>query len=128
MSKVKSKDTSIEIALRKVLWKRGLRYRKNYTKLIGKPDIVFLKAKVVVFCDSEFWHGKQYSDGKMPKTNIEFWETKFKRNIQRDNDVNLKLKKDGWIVLRFWQKEIHKDVLYCADIIENTLITKLNNK
>lgn len=127
MSKVRGKNTSIEVLLRRELWKRGLRgYRKNYKKLIGKPDIVFTKSKVAIFCDSEFWHGKQYLEGKKPKSNMKFWIEKFKRNIQRDKQVNQKLEEDGWVVLRFWQKEIQKDVSHCVDIIENNIKNNLN--
>jgi DNA mismatch endonuclease (patch repair protein) len=124
MSKVKGKDTSIEVLLRKELWRRGLRYRKNYGKLIGKPDIVFIGAKIAIFCDSEFWHGKKYLEGRKPKSNVEFWKEKFERNIRRDKEVNEQLKREGWNVLRFWQKEIQEDVSRCADIVE----AELNDK
>ncbi len=104
MRRIKSKDTTIEIMLRKELWKRGLRYRKNVKDVFGKPDILFIGKRLAIFTDSEFWHGKQLLEGKyIPKTNTEFWVQKIKRNIERDKEVNEKLKNDGWKVLRFWR-------------------------
>ena len=103
MKAIKGKDTKIEILLRKALWKKGYRYRKNYNKLIGKPDIVLLKYKIVIFCDSEFWHGKDWEVKKHNiKTNSEFWINKIEGNIKRDQVVNQKLQDEGWTVLRFW--------------------------
>ncbi|MBU1777974.1 MAG: very short patch repair endonuclease [Gammaproteobacteria bacterium] len=122
MRRIKSKDTTIEIILRKELWKRGLRYQKNVKDIFGKPDIVFKGKKVVIFVDSEFWHGKQLLEGKyIPKTNTEFWVKKITRNIERDKEVNEKLKSEGWIVLRFWEMDIRKQVSACADTVEDVL-------
>ena len=121
MSRIKGTNTSIEIMLRKELWARGIRYRKNYRKLIGKPDIVILSKKIAIFCDSEFWHGKKYLEGQIPKTNSDYWEKKFKRNLARDIQVNKELKKEGWIVLRFWETDIKNSLSECADIIQTTL-------
>ncbi|RXI45764.1 very short patch repair endonuclease [Malaciobacter mytili] len=121
MRKIKSKDTSIEIKLRKELWKRGYRYRKNCKDVFGKPDICFKKKKIAIFCDSEFWHGKYYKEKKyIPKTNTKFWIDKFERNIKRDKEVNKKLKEEGWITLRFWEYEIKKDI--------NSILNKINNQ
>jgi len=111
--------------LRKELWDRGIRYRKNCKDIIGKPDIVFKGKKVAVFCDSEFWHGYDWENRKDSiGTNRDFWINKIERNIQRDNEVNESLKKDGWIVLRFWGKQIKKNVSGCADQIESALSTR----
>ncbi len=122
MRRIKSKDTTIEILLRKELWKRGLRYRKNVKDIYGKPDIVFKGKKLAVFADSEFWHGKQLLEGKyIPKTNTAFWVKKITRNIERDKEVNEKLKEDGWTVLRFWETDIRKKLLACADSVEQIL-------
>lgn len=122
MSRIRSKDTSIEIILRKALWSRGIRYRKNCKDVYGKPDICFKGKKIAVFCDSEFWHGKYYLEGKyIPKTNIEYWVVKLEKNIARDNIVNDKLKNDGWIVLRFWEKEIKQNLEFCVEQILNHL-------
>lgn len=119
MKQVKNKDSKIEIALRKELWRRGLRYRKNVTDIFGKPDLVFKSKKVAVFCDSEFWHGYNWEERKKDfKSHQEFWIPKIERNIQRDIEVTRELQKQGWKVLRFWGNEIKKDVSGCADIIE----------
>lgn len=118
MQAVKSKDTAIELLLRKELWSRGIRYRKNVKSIIGKPDIAFIKKKVVVFCDSEFWHGFDWEHKKSDiKSNRDFWIPKIEKNIARDKEVNDALAADGWIVLRFWGQQIKKDVKACADLI-----------
>lgn len=122
MKAVKNKDSDIELKLRKELWSRGLRYRKNYTKIIGKPDIVFIGKKVAVFCDSEFWHGYNWEERKKDfKSNQEFWIPKIERNMQRDIEVTEALEADGWTVLRFWGKEIKKNTSACADAIERAV-------
>ena len=122
MRQVKNKDSAIEITLRKELWRRGIRYRKNASKVFGKPDLAFIGKKVAVFCDSEFWHGYDWENKqKEIKSRREFWIPKIERNMARDLEVNDKLKSEGWIVLRFWGKEIKSDVSRCADIIEKTL-------
>ena len=122
MRRIKSKDTSIEILLRKELWKRGYRYRKNAKDVFGKPDIVFKGKKLAVFADSEFWHGKYLMEGKyIPKTNTEYWVRKITRNIERDKEVDNLLKEEGWTVLRFWESDIKKSTEKCTDIIEDTL-------
>ena len=122
MKAVKNKDSDIELKLRKELWSRGLRYRKNYTKIIGKPDIVFIGKKVAVFCDSEFWHGYNWEERKKDfKSNQEFWVPKIERNMQWDIEVTDALEADGWTVLRFWGKEIKKNTCACADAIERAV-------
>ena len=122
MSRIHCKDTKIEIALRKELWSRGLRYRKNVKNIEGKPDVAFIGKKVAVFCDSEFWHGYDWEHRKNDiKTRREFWIPKIERNIQRDLEVNRILEEQGWIVLRFWGKEIQKDLIGCADRIEKVV-------
>ena len=118
MQAVKSKDTAIELLLRKELWSRGIRYRKNVRSIVGKPDIAFIKKKVAVFCDSEFWHGFDWEHKKSDiKSNRDFWIPKIEKNIARDKEVNDALAADGWIVLRFWGQQIKKDVKACADLI-----------
>ena len=119
MSRIRCKDTAIELSLRKELWSRGLRYRKNVKSIPGKPDIAFIGKKIAVFCDSEFWHGFDWDNRKQEiKTNREYWIPKIERNMERDSEVNSILAQDGWVVIRFWGKQIQKDVCHCADIVE----------
>lgn len=125
MQQVKNKDSEIELMLRKELWSRGLRYRKNVTKIVGKPDIVFLGKKVAVFCDSEFWHGFNWTERKKDfKSNQDFWIPKIERNIQRDIEVNKQLTEEGWTVLRFWGRDIKSNCSECADKIQESLKEK----
>ena len=122
MQQVKNKDSKIEVLLRKELWSRGLRYRKNVNRIYGKPDIVFIGKKVAVFCDSEFWHGYNWEERKKDfKSHQEFWIPKIERNMERDAEVTAKLKSEGWTVIRFWGNEIKKNTAQCADIIEKAV-------
>lgn len=122
MQAVKSRDSKIELVLRRALWKRGLRYRKNVKEVFGKPDIAFIGKRVAVFCDSEFWHGYQWDLKKNEiHTRKDFWIDKIERNMKRDDEVNRVLADQGWIVLRFWGKEILKETEKCCDIIEKAL-------
>lgn len=113
MSKVKSKDSKIEIAFRKELWRNGFRYLKNSTKYFGKPDIVLLKYKTVIFVDSCFWHGCK-KHGSIPKSRKDFWMKKIERNKTRDKEVNRVYKKEGWRVMRVWEHDL-KDKDYRFD-------------
>ena len=118
MQRVKCKNTEIELRLRKELWSRGVRYRKNVSKITGKPDIAFIGKKVAVFCDSEFWHGYDWKRQRAAiKSNRDFWIPKIERNIERDKKVNEALKAEGWTVLRFWGNEIKTNVEQCADLV-----------
>ena len=122
MKAVHNKDSEIELLLRRELWNRGLRYRKNYSGLIGKPDIVFIGKKIAVFCDSEFWHGFDWETKKFEiKSRQEFWIPKIERTIERDKEVTQTLEEQGWLVMRFWGKEIKKNCATCADKIEEAL-------
>ena len=107
MSKIRSKDTKIEILFRKALWAEGVRYRKNCSKCFGKPDIVIGKYKTVIFIDSCFWH-KCPIHGYVPKSNLEYWTNKFERNKKRDKEVNKNYKDKGWNVIRVWEHDIKK--------------------
>ncbi len=119
MQAVKSKNSKIEVLLRQELWTRGLKYRKNVKTVFGHPDIAFIGKKVAVFCDSEFWHGYDWNRRKQDiKSHQEFWISKIERNMARDEEVNNYLTSHGWVVLRFWGKQILKDAAGCADIIE----------
>lgn len=105
MSKIRSKETKIEIQLRKELWKAGYRYRKNASGYFGKPDILLKKYRTVIFMDSCFWHGcKKHL--RLPSTNKKFWKEKIERNVKRDKEVNQYYKKEKWKVIRIWEHEI----------------------
>lgn len=119
MQAIKSKDTSIEISLRNALWNEGIRYRKNYNKLFGKPDIVITKHKIAIFCDSDYWHGYDWENrNKKIKSNREYWIHKIERNMQRDNEVTERLESEGWIVLRFWEWQIKKHLNECVSSVK----------
>ncbi len=127
MQAVKNKDSKIELLLRKALWEKGYRYRKNYSKIFGKPDIVFLSKKIAIFCDSEFWHGYDWNKKKQEiHSNKDFWIAKIERNIERDIEVNDFLQTNGWKVLRFWGKDIETNLFNCVQKIENELLSKVN--
>lgn len=118
MQAIRSKDTSIELRLRKALWEHGIRYRKNYKKLIGKPDIAITKYRIAVFCDSDYWHGYDWENrNQRIKSNREYWIPKIERNMARDQEVNEALERDGWTVLRFWEWQIKKQLDICVDEI-----------
>lgn len=124
MKNIKSKDTSIEKKLRNALWNKGYRYRKNYNKLPGKPDIVLTKYKIAIFCDGEFFHGKDWEvlRPRLEKSNnSEFWIKKIARNRERDDEVNKKLLFEGWTVIRFWGNDIKKHVDDCVKVIEECI-------
>lgn len=128
MRAVKSKGSKIERLLANELWSNGLRYRKNDKTVFGKPDFTFKKYKIAVFCDSEFWHGKNWEIKKNEhKSNVKFWHQKIERNIQRDKEVNEELLKTGWKVIRFWGKEIEKNLVNCTNKIE-TIVNEANGK
>lgn len=122
MKSVKGHGSKIEKMLAKELWSAGLRYRKNDKTIFGKPDLSFKKYKIAIFVDGEFWHGKDWKRRKYDhKSNIDFWFKKIERNINRDREVNLYLKKNGWKVLRFWGKDISKNLRNCTNKIIDTI-------
>lgn len=127
MSKIRSKDTKLEKDFLKlvsyVLYPRGMRYRKHYAKLLGKPDIVFVSKKVAVFIDGDFWHGYKFTAQKqrLPK---KYWIKKIESNIARDRKINRELKKAGWTVVRVWEHEIKKDATKAVLKIEKALSRK----
>lgn len=114
MRAIKSSDTSIEVLLRKSLWAEGIRYRKNYKKILGSPDIVITKYKIAIFCDGVFWHGKNFNE-KSFGTNSKYWINKIKRNKEHDLETTIALRDSGWIVLRFWESEIKKNINFCIE-------------
>ena len=116
MQAIRSKDTTIELRMRKALWERGIRYRKNYKKLIGKPDIAITKYKIVIFCDSDYWHGYDWENrNQRIKSNRDYWVPKIERNMKRDREVTATLQEEGWLVLRFWEWQIRKQLDECVE-------------
>lgn len=127
MENIRSKDTAIEIRLRKALWQKGYRYRKNYKELPGCPDIVLTKYKIAIFCDGEFFHGKDWEVLKPrleQSNNSQFWINKISRNIERDDEVNKKLLFLGWTVIRFWGKDIKRNTDECVKVIEEEIFER----
>ncbi len=124
MTSIRSKDTQIEILLRKALWKKGYRYRKNVNTIIGKPDIVLTKYKIAIFCDSEFFHGKdweQLSLRILKGDNSSYWYQKIQRNMKRDMEVDRILRGEGWTVIRFWGTDIKKNLVECIQTVDEAV-------
>ena len=125
MQRVRNKDSQIELTLRRALWHAGFRYRKNLRVIFGCPDIVFLRLKIAIFCDSEFWHGYDWENRKHDfKSHQEFWIPKIERNMARDREVNEHLTAEGWTVLRFFGREIKRNVDDCVRIIADVVARK----
>jgi len=127
MQNIRNKNTSIEVVLRKALWQKGYRYRKNYKELPGNPDIVLTKYKIAIFCDGEFFHGKDWEVQKLrleKSSNSEYWISKISRNCERDNEVNKKLLFEDWTVIRFWGKEIKNNTEECVKAIEEAIFDR----
>lgn len=132
MGRIRDKDTKPEKTLRKALWHRGYRYRKNYKKLPGSPDIVITKHKIAIFVDGVFWHGKDFNEAEKEGrsslkerlsngSNAEFWLKKITRNMERDSSLNAELKGAGWTVLRFWETDIMRDLDGCIKAVEECI-------
>lgn len=129
MQAIKSKDTTIELTLRKALWSKGIRYRKNYKTLVGKPDIAITKYKIAVFCDSDFWHGFDWEHRHQKiKSNRDYWIPKIERNMARDIEVTSLLEREGWVVLRFWEHQIRKELDVCIDEIVKAVASRQQGK
>ena len=128
MKNIHGKDTKIEVILRKALWNKGYRYRKNYKKLPGSPDIVLTKYKIAIFCDGEFFHGKDWDTLKKrleKSNNSEYWISKISRNKERDDEINKKLDFEGWTVIRFWGEDIKKHTDECVKVVEETIFDSM---
>lgn len=122
MQAIRAAGTKIEVMLAKALWHKGYRYRKNYKKLYGKPDIVLTKYQIAIFCDSEFWHGKLPDKHEQRiGTNRQFWIKKLQQNRERDRLVTQRLGADGWTVLRFWADNIQHNLGECVAEIEKVI-------
>ena len=129
MQRIRSKDTSIEVLLRKALWAQGIRYRKNYTKLPGKPDIAITKYKIAIFCDSEFFHGKDWDKLKERLSRSEkgeYWICKIQRNQERDREIDQQLRFLEWTVIHFWGNEIKKNTDNCIRTIKEAIFERIS--
>ncbi|SHH50757.1 very short patch repair endonuclease [Flavobacterium johnsoniae] len=122
MQAIKSTATKDEVRLAKALWKLGYRYRKNNKKIFGKPDLTFANYKIAIFIDSEFFHGKDWETQQLRiKSNRDYWIPKIERNMKRDIEVNEYLLSKNWKVLRFWSKEIQKELESCIEKIREEI-------
>lgn len=116
MANVSLKGGKSEAALANALWHEGIRYRKNFKELPGSPDIAITKYKIAIFVDGEFWHGHDWENRKEKlKSNKEYWIEKIEENIARDKRNDILLKKEGWIPVHFWEKEVKKDLDGCVN-------------
>jgi DNA mismatch endonuclease, patch repair protein len=128
MGSIRSTNNKTETALRKKLHAMGLRYRKYARGLPGKPDIVFPAQRVVVFVDGDYWHGRILRENgyealkERVRRNPDYWLEKFQRNVARDDDVKEKLERLGWIVLRFWESDVRKNL----EMVAQTIAYRLN--
>lgn len=140
MHAIKSCGTKMEVFVCKSLWHYGIRFRKNVKELPGKPDIAIKKYKIAIFLDSCFWH-KCPMHFKRPKSNNEYWDTKIKRNIERDKEINIYYSKNGWHIMRIWEhqfkhpkskektiKEILEFITSAKEKQRNNLPNKLKTK
>ena len=117
MSRNRAKDTRPEVRLRKALYHQRLRYRKNYRKLPGTPDIALTRQKIAIFVDGDFWHarGHETHPGEQVTTNKEYWVKHLSRNVERDREVTDTLTEQGWLVLRFWESDIKRNLEACVN-------------
>ena len=128
MSRIRGSDTSIELRLRRALWKKGIRYRKNFKDLPGKPDIAITKYRIAIFCDSEFFHGKDWEVLKprlQKSNNSRLWIDKISKNMERDRETDKKLLFLDWTVIHFWGEEILKNTDECVKVVEETIFDRM---
>ncbi len=125
MSAIRSTGGKAEVALRSLLHRRGLRFRKNDPRLVGKPDIVFPRARVTVFVDGDYWHARVLREKgpaalqrRLKTPNRAYWIAKFGRRMQRDDDVTATLQAAGWIVVRMWESDVRRDPQQAANEVE----------
>lgn len=128
MSRVRLRKGRAEVALAKALWRRGVRYRYNFRKLPGSPDIAITKHRIAVFIDGEFWHGYDWERRKQRlKSNKEYWIEKIEENIARDKRNDVLLEKQGWRVLHFWEKDVKKYLDGCVNDILAVILERLED-
>jgi DNA mismatch endonuclease, patch repair protein len=123
----KKTDTHCEVMLRRALWAKGCRYRKNLPDLPGRPDVVFPGPKVAVFCDGDFWHGRDWESRRQKLgrvNNSAYWLAKIQRNMERDRLNTSRLQEMGWIVLRLWESQIRSDPAGTAQTVVEALLSR----
>lgn len=125
MSRIRSKDTKPELMIRKLVHERGLRFRKHMNGLPGRPDLLFARARVVVFVDGDFWHGWRFP--RWEHKLAPYWKKKIESNRVRDQRTFRKLRGDGWFVIRIWEHEVEQDAKSCVDRIEEAVRARKNN-
>lgn len=128
MSAIRSTGGKTEVALRSILHRRGLRFRKNDSRLVGKPDIVFPGARVAVFVDGDYWHARVLREkgpealySRIKTANRGYWIDKFTRRVKRDDEVTAALEKEGWTVLRFWESDVRRNLESVVAMVENAV-------
>ena len=125
MSRVRSTDTTPELAVRKLVHARGLRFRKHCTWLAGRPDLVFVRSRIVVFVDGDYWHGWRFPAWKDKLA--PYWKQKIENNRRRDQRNFQRLRKDGWLVIRIWEHEVERDAARCIGRIEAAVHRRADN-
>ncbi|MGA2382320.1 MAG: very short patch repair endonuclease [Gemmatimonadales bacterium] len=126
MSRVRSTDTAPELRLRQLVHARGLRFRKNYARLPGRPDLVFVRSRVAVFVDGDYWHGWRFPTWK--DKIAPYWRQKIEGNRRRDRRVTRQLRKDGWMVVRVWEHEVERNGVRCVDRVVNAVRRRLSRE
>lgn len=133
MSAIPSKNTRPEVLLRKALWKEGIRYRINYKRVPGKPDIAITKHKIAIFCDGDFWHGHNWAirgygsfEQELSRYN-DYWKEKLLRNVERDEENNRAIRAMGWTVIRFWESDIKNNLDVCVSQVKETIFEVMIN-
>ena len=127
MQHIRSKNTKIEVILRKALWHAGIRYRKNYKDLPGKPDIAITKYKIAIFCDGEFFHGYDWDEQRpriMKGDNGLYWVDKIEKNMERDIEKDQELEIMGWYVIHFWGREIREKTDECVKTVKEVIMER----
>lgn len=127
MQHIRSKNTKIEVILRKALWHAGIRYRKNYKDLPGKPDIAITKYKIAIFCDGEFFHGYDWDEQRpriMKGDNGQYWVDKIEKNMERDIEKDQELEIMGWYVIHFWGREIREKTDECVKTVKEVIMER----
>ena len=127
MRAIKSQNTTIELMLRKALFAKNIRYRVNRKHFGVTCDLSIAKYKIAVFCDGDFWHGRLFQE-RRPVTNKKYWNEKISRNMERDLEQTILLRDNGWIVLRFWEKDIRTDADACADLVINAIMRRKSSR